>query len=153
MIFLPPITALLLFPAMLLLLEVGRRLRNRRSNAEGNTVAENAVFGLFSLLLAFTFSGATARYDAHRALLTEETNTIHTAYLRLDLLPLRPSPHSGISSATTPHRASNSSTPPEPRSLPKLSAYRPRSGSAPSQLPLRPPPPPTPGCSFRPSIP
>ncbi len=87
-----PITALLLFPAMLLLLEVGRRLRNRRSNAEGNTATENAVFGLFSLLLAFTFSGAAARYDAHRALLTEETNDIGTAYLRLDLLPPQAQP-------------------------------------------------------------
>jgi len=41
---------------------------------------------LFGLLLAFTFSGAVARYDAHRELVIEERNDIETAYLRLDLL-------------------------------------------------------------------
>jgi hypothetical protein len=40
----------------------------------------------FGLLLAFTFSGAVARYDAHRELVVEESNDIGTAYLRLDLL-------------------------------------------------------------------
>ncbi len=82
-----PLTVLLLFPAMLLLLEAGRRLRNRKPVAERNGVIEGAVFSLFGLLLAFTFSGAIARFDAHRALLTEEANNIGTAYLRLDLLP------------------------------------------------------------------
>lgn len=87
-----PATALLLFPAMILFLEVGRRLRNRCSASEGNSAIEGAVFGLFGLLLAFTFSGAITRYDAHRALLTEEVNAIGTAYLRLDLLPLQAQP-------------------------------------------------------------
>src|SRR5262249_7457370 len=35
----------------------------------------------------FTFSGASARFDARRELIVEETNDIGTAYLRLDLLP------------------------------------------------------------------
>src|SRR4029450_724060 len=39
------------------------------------------------LLIAFTFSGATARFDARRQLIVEETNNIGTAYLRLDVLP------------------------------------------------------------------
>ena len=91
MVFLP-LSVLLLFPAMLLLLEAGRRLRNRKPLAEKNGLIESAVFSLFGLLLAFTFSGAIARYDAHRALLTEETNAIGTAYLRLDLLPTEAQP-------------------------------------------------------------
>jgi hypothetical protein len=87
-----PAFALFLFPAMILMLEAGRRLRRRRATTESNGTIEGAVFGLFGLLLAFTFSGAGARYDAHRALLTEEINDIGTAYLRLDLLPAQTQP-------------------------------------------------------------
>ena len=82
-----PASALLLFPAMILLLELGRRLRRRGAMSEGDSAIEGAIFGLFGLLLAFTFSGAISRYDNHRLLLTEEVNDIGTAYLRLDLLP------------------------------------------------------------------
>jgi hypothetical protein len=39
------------------------------------------------LLIAFTFSGAAARFDARRHLVVEEANDIGTAWLRLDLLP------------------------------------------------------------------
>src|SRR5205807_6911104 len=48
---------------------------------------EAAVFGLMGLLVAFTFSGAASRFDARRQLIVEESNTIGTAYLRVDLLP------------------------------------------------------------------
>ncbi len=82
-----PAVALLLFPVLLLLIDLGRRLRDRQPQLSGNSAIEGAVFGLFGLLLAFTFSGAVARYDIHRELLTREVNYIGTAYLRLDLLP------------------------------------------------------------------
>jgi hypothetical protein len=86
-----PFTAFLLFPVMVVLLEAGRRLRLRRAT-EGSNAVEGAVFALFGLLLAFTFSGATSRYDRHRQLVTEETNDIGTAYLRLNLLPAQAQP-------------------------------------------------------------
>jgi hypothetical protein len=82
-----PITALFLLPAMLVLLEFGRRFRSRHQAPTESAVIESAIFALFGLLLAFTFSGAIARYDNHRQLAVEEVNDIGTAYLRLDLLP------------------------------------------------------------------
>jgi hypothetical protein len=87
-----PISAFFLFPAMLLLLELGRRFRIRLKTPSESAVIEGAIFALFGLLLAFTFSGAIARYDIHRQLLVEETNDIATAYLRLDLLPAAAQP-------------------------------------------------------------
>lgn len=82
-----PISAFFMLPLMLVLLELGRRFRNRQKAPSESPAIEGAVFALFGLLLAFTFSGAATRYDAHREFLIEETNAIGTAYLRLDLLP------------------------------------------------------------------
>lgn len=85
-----------LFLGMLVCLELGRRIglwrvrRMQQKDAEaaqaGLGVVEGAFFGLFSLLVAFSFSGAAGRFDDRRALIVEETNDIGTAYLRLDLL-------------------------------------------------------------------
>ena len=44
------------------------------------------------LMIAFTFSGAAARYEMRRQLTVEEANAIGTAYLRLDLLPVASQP-------------------------------------------------------------
>jgi hypothetical protein len=82
-----PFDAFFLLPAMIVLQQLGHGLRLRRQTAPQSSAVEGAVFALFGLLLAFTFSGAVARYDAHRELVTEERNDIETAYLRLDLLP------------------------------------------------------------------
>ena len=87
-----------LFLGMLLLLEAGRRIgvrrarRDREKGAAGLGALDGAVFGLMTLLVAFTFSGAAARFDARRQLIVEETNDIGTAYLRLDLLPASAQP-------------------------------------------------------------
>lgn len=81
-----PFSALLLLPAMIVLLQLGHALRRRRESAPQSSAIEGAVFALFGLLLAFTFSGAVTRYDAHRELVLQESNDIGTAYLRLDLL-------------------------------------------------------------------
>jgi hypothetical protein len=75
------------------LLEVGRRIGIRRVARDGAAAhtgigaLEGAVFGLLALLVAFTFSGAGARFDSRRQLVVEEANAIGTAYLRVDLLP------------------------------------------------------------------
>jgi len=82
--------AILLMLGMLVLLELGRRLGRRKleENQEiGSPGAlDGALFALFGLLLAFSFSGAAARFDARRELVVEEANDIATAWLRLDLL-------------------------------------------------------------------
>ena len=81
-----------LFLGMLCLLEAGRLLGRRRKAPDsekedkGVGAVEGAVFGLLGLLLAFTFSGASGRFDERRHLIVEEANEIGTAYLRLDLL-------------------------------------------------------------------
>ena len=81
-----------LFLGMLLSLEIGRRLGARRLAKDlegarpGIDAAEGAVFALLSLLVAFTISGASSRFDARRQLVAQEVNAIGTAYLRLDLL-------------------------------------------------------------------
>jgi hypothetical protein len=87
-----PITAFLLFPLMVVLLQAGRRIRTKHTKAAVSSAIEGAVFALFGLLLAFTFSGAVNRYDEHRKLIVEEANDIGTAYLRLDLLPVTSQP-------------------------------------------------------------
>ena len=90
---LDPWLAFGLLLGMLLLLELGRRIGARRlardpeGTRAGVGAVEGAVYGLLGLLIAFTFSGAAARFDGRRQLIVEEANDIGTAYLRLDLLP------------------------------------------------------------------
>lgn len=61
-------------------------------SSESAGAVTGALFALLGLLLAFTFSGAYARYDARRQLIVQEVNSIGTAYLRLDLLPQESQP-------------------------------------------------------------
>jgi hypothetical protein len=83
-----------LFLGMLCCLEIGRRIGIRRMKEDGGAAGEGigavdgAVFALLGLLIAFTFSGASARFDTRRQWIVEETNDIGTAYLLLDLLPI-----------------------------------------------------------------
>jgi hypothetical protein len=90
----PPLLAtLFLFLGMLALLEVGRRvgIRRKRQESEGERgnlgTIEGAIFALFGLVVAFSFSGAALRFNEKRMLIAEEVNCIETAYLRLNLLP------------------------------------------------------------------
>ena len=87
-----------LFLGMLLFLEIGRRAaawrlkKDSETAGEGVGAVDGAVFALLGLLIAFTFSGASSRFDTRRQLIVEETNHIGTAYLRLDLLPAESQP-------------------------------------------------------------
>ncbi len=87
-----------LFLGMLLFLDIGRRIGTRRRAQDpegagaGTGAVDGAVFALLGLLVAFTFSGAAARFDTRRALIVEEANAIGTAYLRLDLVPASAQP-------------------------------------------------------------
>ncbi len=86
------ISALCLLVAMLVCLELGRRYGLRTGLHEGEKVSggkrivEGAFFGLFSLLLGFSFSGAVGRFEIRRALIVQEANEVSTAYQRVDLL-------------------------------------------------------------------
>jgi hypothetical protein len=92
----PPVPPLLfaglLLVGMLALLEAGRRLGiNRRQEdspgEQGNFgIIEGAIFALFGLVIAFTFSGAVTRFNEKRMLIAEEVGGIETVYLRLSLL-------------------------------------------------------------------
>lgn len=117
-----PFSAIPLFFAMLFLLEAGRRYKVR-TGLEPSTTIENADFALFGLLLAFTFSGAIGRFDAHRSLITEELNTIETAYRRIDLLPPGTQPpirqlfRDYVTSRLNQYEAADHSAAPESRRL------------------------------------
>src|SRR5947199_5599914 len=52
-----PISAFLMLPVMLILIELGRRFRIKHQAPPESTAIEGAIFALFGLLLAFTFSG------------------------------------------------------------------------------------------------
>jgi hypothetical protein len=87
------LVAALLFPLTLISMEIGRRLGRWRFAKDpegaraGVSAVEGAVFALFGLLIAFTFTGAASRFETRRDLMVAHTNAIGTAWLRLDLLP------------------------------------------------------------------
>jgi hypothetical protein len=90
--------AVALLIGMLICLEIGRQMGTRwlakdtEGAMSGLGVVEGAMFTLYSLMLAFTFSEANSRFDLRRELIVEEANAIGTAYLRLDLLPAESQP-------------------------------------------------------------
>jgi hypothetical protein len=72
--------------------EIGYRFGRRRRDdydADGRSNFSNlqvGLFGLFGLLLAFTFNMAQSRYEARREVIVNEANAIGTASLRADLV-------------------------------------------------------------------
>lgn len=87
-----------LMAAMIGALAFGRRYgaswRAKRPGHDlpGLGTVQGAIFALLGLLVAFTFSGAAARFESRREMVTVEANAIGTAYLRLDLLPAADQP-------------------------------------------------------------
>jgi hypothetical protein len=82
-----------LFAAMLVCLEVGRRLALHQTEKHGTAArtgvgkADAPVYTILALLIGFTFSGATTRFDYRRELVSREANAISTAWLRIAMLP------------------------------------------------------------------
>ena len=84
--------AISLFAGMLLCIWMGyrigqwRRRQDHEGAAAGLGAIEGAIFGLFGLMIAFTFSGAASRFDARRQLIIAEANAIGSAWHYLDLI-------------------------------------------------------------------
>lgn len=100
----PPLTyellrlAAWLFLLVMLAATLGRWLGRRRlrqtdaDSIDGTGTIDAALFGMFGLLLAFTFNSAIDRFVERRTLITTEANAIGTAWLRVDLLPAEHQP-------------------------------------------------------------
>jgi hypothetical protein len=82
-----------LFFGMMLFLEVGRRIGLHRFAKFGEParagvgVVDGVVYGLLSLLLGFTFSGAAARFDHRRELVANAGHAMEIAWDRTLVLP------------------------------------------------------------------
>jgi hypothetical protein len=85
--------AILVFLGVAGCAELGYYLGRRRlaqhpeHEIDGSPTIDAAIFALLGLLLAFAFGSAVSHLDSRRQLITEETNAIGTAYLRLTYLP------------------------------------------------------------------
>lgn len=71
---------------MLLAWRWGQR-QNKSEEGAGGGLVESAIFALFGLLMAFSFSASQARFEERRQIAIQEVNAVSTAALRLDLLP------------------------------------------------------------------
>lgn len=82
-----------LFVSMLAFFELGRRLGVRMVERKGPGARagvgsiDSAVYAVLALLIGFTFSGATSRFDSRRRLVIDEVNAASTAWMRIDALP------------------------------------------------------------------
>ena len=87
-----------LFLGILVFVWSGRRIGTWRAAQEterervGLVTVETALYALLGLMIAFSFSGASTRFDTRRAQTVQEANAIGTAYLRVDLLPASEQP-------------------------------------------------------------
>jgi hypothetical protein len=88
----PIILFMVSFPVLWLASWIGAVLGSRRqtfseSARSDYSVIVGATLTLLGLLIGFTFSMATTRYDLRKSLEEEEANAIGTEYARLDFLP------------------------------------------------------------------
>ncbi len=89
--------SVVLLIALLIIMVIGRVIGERCINEDKNVSAgighvEGAIFTLLGLLIAFTFYGASQRFDLRRQMIVNEANAIGTAWLRVDLLPVKYQP-------------------------------------------------------------
>lgn len=88
----PRLLCLLCLVAMWGLAILGAWLRNRIKSKEHEDTASlaivvSATLTLLGLIISFTFSMATGRYDQRKLFEEKEANAIGTEYVRADLLP------------------------------------------------------------------
>lgn len=82
----------ILLVIMGLMLEVGWwvgkhcHIKLNQTRPDSTEAIVGSIFGLLALLVAFTFSGASDRFDRHRQLIQSEMSAISTAYSTVDLL-------------------------------------------------------------------
>ncbi len=88
----PVLVFVLTFIALWISARIGANIRRRRPDMaedgrEDFGVILAATLTLLGLIIGFSFSMATSRYDQRKNLEEEEANAIGTAYVRADLLP------------------------------------------------------------------
>ena len=85
--------ALIIFILIIIFYLIGHRLRKNviKKNPDQSTIELGAIngtlLGLLGLLLAFTFSMSSSRFDTRRELVVAEANDIGTVILRTDVYP------------------------------------------------------------------
>jgi hypothetical protein len=89
----PSVIGLILFVLMLGMIALGNSVRKKvMGSEEGDTKGGvnallGALFGLWSFLLAFTFSQSSSRFDTVRTMIVDEANILRTTIIRADLFP------------------------------------------------------------------
>jgi hypothetical protein len=85
--------AIVIFVLLIVFYRVGYRIRKRALLKDPDRMATDlgaingTLLGLLGLLLAFTFSMASSRFDTRRNLIIEEANDIGTVILRTEIYP------------------------------------------------------------------
>ncbi len=90
----PLLICLVLIGVWVVAMEIGFRVRKWRMKGGSGSMEKadialilGALLTLLALLLGFTYSMATGRFEARRQLVIEEANAIGTTYLRAKALP------------------------------------------------------------------
>ena len=87
------ILSLMLFAGCILMVMLGKFLRNRILYSEepeskgGVNSLLGALFGLWGLILAFTFGNSGSRFENVRSIIVDEANIVRNAINRADLFP------------------------------------------------------------------
>lgn len=87
------ILCLLLFAACVLMVIIGKRMRDRflktdeQESRGGVNSLLGALFGLWGFLLAFTFSNVSTRFENVRTMMVDEASMIRNVSLRIETLP------------------------------------------------------------------
>jgi hypothetical protein len=87
------ILCLILFTACILMVIVGKRIRDKflkkdeQESKGGVNSLLAALFGLWGFLLAFTFGNVSTRFESVRAMMVEEASMIRNVNLRIETLP------------------------------------------------------------------